>query len=591
MQLKHFKVTKFRNIWDSGWIAVDRITAFVGQNEAGKSNLFEALCQINPIMPGDSYHIDEDWPVDDWGNKDPSAVVCEAKFALDATDLAALHAEAGTAPLRDPGPAGEELMLYAQRSYDGPPRFALQGSRAEDFDAAKVEAWARVQAPKFVYIHDYALTGTQIELHQLAERYRTLDWNDLTNEEQTIKIVLDLAKIDIGDFLTKGQSPAGRTSRSFDKRAASSYLSKQFRDLWTQKKVNFHVEIDGTTLNIFAEDEAIGLPVRLHRRSSGFRWHVSFAWKFTHASKGLYKGCVLLLEEPGIHLHHMGQRDLLDVFQRLSDTNTVLYTTHLSSMLDTAYPERVRIVETEGNHSTTRSGVVSAQRAPMAVIELALGLTGDMAGLLGSRQTLIIEGADEAVIMHKLSGILRGHGRIHLSDKIYLWPAQGALRSPMYAAFALGHRWDSGALLDSDPEGLAAKKRIDELILMEATTQKTSKFRTLLFGPSAGLRRNEAGIEDLFDDEFYLSCVNATFGVSIKEADLPSSGPEMITKRVEAVLLRRYGHDELDRRRVMSEILRRSDGWKKAPDLPRAVADRAEKLFSTINEAYSASSI
>ena len=158
----------------------------------------------------------------------------------------------------------------------------------------------------------------------------------------------------------------------------------------TQKKVRFHIEIDGPTLNIFAEDDAVGMPVRLHRRSSGFRWHVSFAWKFTHASKGLYQGCILLLEEPGIHLHHSVQRDLLEVFERLSESNTILYTTHLASMVDPAFPERVRIVETEENHATVKSGVVSSQRAPMAVVELALGLTGDMSGLLGNRQTLIV---------------------------------------------------------------------------------------------------------------------------------------------------------------------------------------------------------
>lgn len=124
------------------------------------------------------------------------------------------------------------------------------------------------------------------------------------------------------------------------------------------------------------------MPVRLHRRSSGFRWHVSFAWKFTHASKGQYQGCILLLEEPGIHLHYSGQRDLLEVFQRLSGANSILYTTHLASMVDPAFPERVRIVETKGHHSTVKRGVVSSQRAPMAVIELSLGLTGDMSGLL-----------------------------------------------------------------------------------------------------------------------------------------------------------------------------------------------------------------
>jgi energy-coupling factor transporter ATP-binding protein EcfA2 len=370
MQLKFFKVTKYRNIEDSGWIDVNDITAFVGQNEAGKSNLFEALYRINPFAPGEAYNIDEDWPVDDWGNKSASAVVCEAKFGLDELEIADLYKEAA---LPKPKPADtsqdsqevtdhsitaedgnavlklpSELMLNGSRSYTGAPTFVVVSEHAKELDQGKVDAWAKKHAPKFVLIQDYGLSGAQIELNQLAERYKTVPWHQLTNEEQTIKIVLDLAKVNIDEFLAKGATAEGRTVRSFDKRAASSYLSKQFRELWTQKKVNFHIEIDGPTLNIFAEDEALGMPVRLHRRSSGFRWHVSFAWKFTHASQGQYKGCILLLEEPGVHLHYSGQRDLLEVFQRLSRSNTILYTTHLASMVDPAYPERVRIVSYEG---------------------------------------------------------------------------------------------------------------------------------------------------------------------------------------------------------------------------------------------------
>ena len=109
----------------------------------------------------------------------------------------------------------------------------MEGGLAQDFDAAKVDAWAKAHAPKFVLIQDYGLSGTQIELNQLAERLNSSNWHELTNEEQTIKIVLDLAKVNIGEFLAKGATPEGRTVRSFDKRAASSYLSKQFRDLWT----------------------------------------------------------------------------------------------------------------------------------------------------------------------------------------------------------------------------------------------------------------------------------------------------------------------------------------------------------------------
>src|SRR5438105_2671014 len=94
MQLTRFKVTNYRNVMDSGWIDVNNITAFVGQNEAGKSNLFEALYRINPFVPNETYNIDEDWPVDDWGNKNDSAVVCDADFALDEVETKDLYEKA-----------------------------------------------------------------------------------------------------------------------------------------------------------------------------------------------------------------------------------------------------------------------------------------------------------------------------------------------------------------------------------------------------------------------------------------------------------------------------------------------------------------
>lgn len=604
MQLTRFQITNYRNIIDSGWVDVTGITAFVGQNEAGKSNLFEALYRINPYAPGEDYDIDEDWPVDDWGNKDPSVFVCRAEFALTPEEIESLYDDAEhPEPLPEPesarategGLADEKgtpaelpskLTLIASRTYSSGSTFSVEGQLAEDFDAAKVDAWAKAHAPKFVLIQDYGLSGTQIELNQLNDRLKSVQWHQLTNEEQTIKIVLDLAKVNIDEFLAKGATPEGRTVRSFDKRAASSYLSKQFRDLWTQKEVDFDIEIDGTTLNIFAKDRDVGMPVRLHRRSSGFRWHVAFAWKFTHASQGQYKGCILLLEEPGIHLHYSGQRDLLEVLQRLSGSNTVLYTTHLASMVDPAFPERVRIVENTSNHTSVKQGVVSSQRAPMAVIELSLGLTGDMSGLLGTRQTLIVEGGDDALILHKLSGVLRGEGKAHLSDRIYLWPARGAPKTPMYAAFVVGQGWDSGVLLDTDAEGHAAKEKIEELTLQDLAAEQKARFRVLMLGKAAGIKKTDAAIEDLFDDQFYIDCVNAAFGIAIKSEDLPVDGSDMITKRVEKVLVDRYGHKKLDKGRVMAEILRRFDGFEKVSDLPKGTSARAEKLFGAINSAF-----
>jgi energy-coupling factor transporter ATP-binding protein EcfA2 len=599
MNFEGFQVTNYRNIIDSGWINANRITAFVGQNEAGKSNLFEALYTLNPIIPGAEYNFDEDWPVDQWeGRKDAKGkMVCTAQFILSAEEIEELAEAALIIPevkegevAPQPPTLPEIVRVRLYRWYGYSTKFKVFDFPEGALDEEKAAAWAKANVPKFVYIHDYEMSGTQVELDQLKQRLDSVGGNKnrhkLSNEDQTILVVLDLANIDLEEFIQKGSSPEGRTVRSFDKRSASKYLTRQFANLWQQKEVNFDIEIDGPTLNIFAEDAAVGMPVRLHRRSTGFRWYVSFAWKFTHATQGEFKDCVLLLEEPGVHLHFSGQRDLLKVFERLAEHNTILYTTHLASMVELAHPERVRIVETRDGHLAITQGIVSSQREPMAVIERSLGLTGDQSGLLGNRQVLIVEGGDDAIILHKLSGLLGAAGKERLSDRIYMWPAHGASKTPMYAGFAIGQEWDAGVLLDSDAAGHAAKTKIDELYISKLAAEKAKRFRTFMLGKAVGSKKTDFAIEDLFPDDFYLDCVNTAFGLAIKIEDLPVDGSDMITKRVEQILKTRYGMTELDKRRVLGEMWKRFDKWNTSADLPTGTATKAEKLFKAINAAF-----
>ena len=602
MRLDRFKVTNYRNILDSGWINITNVTAFVGQNEAGKSNLFEALYCINPFVDA-QYDSTEDWPMDDWpGQKDSAGKrVCEAYFTLDEDDIASLFECAG--PASEDAAAEVEgavaaekqeldlptaVEVFCTRSYGKTTDFAVLNAEDLGLDKAKAAEWAKTNAPKFVLIHDYEMSGTRVELNELKARWDQVGKENrhlLSNDDQTILIVLDLAQIDLDDFLQKGDTQEGRTIRSFDKRAASSYLTKQFQTLWTQKKVKFDIDIDGPTLNIFAEDEAIGFPIRLHRRSTGFRWYVSFAWKFTHASNGDFQDCILLLEGPGVHLHYSGQRDLLRVFEGLSKTNTILYTTHLASMVDQANPERVRIVESRNNHSAITHGVVSSQAAPMAVIETSLGLTPDLSGMLGNRRVLIVEGGTDALILHKLSGVLTATGKAGLSDQVYLWSAETATKAPMYAAFAIGQRWDAAVLLDSDDAGKTAKKKINGMSLKELSEKDGYEFRVLMLGDAAGIKKTDVAIEDLFPDDFFRECVNSTYGLAITDEDLPVDGSTMISTRVEHVLKQRHGQS-LDKKRVLAKMLKRFDGWSKVSDLPKGTAVASEKLFKAINSAF-----
>lgn len=61
MQLVRFLVTSFRSVEDSGWVETDRVTALIGENESGKTNLLVPLWKLKPAREGE-IHPTEDYP-------------------------------------------------------------------------------------------------------------------------------------------------------------------------------------------------------------------------------------------------------------------------------------------------------------------------------------------------------------------------------------------------------------------------------------------------------------------------------------------------------------------------------------------------
>ena len=87
-------------------------------------------------------------------------------------------------------------------------------------------------------------------------------------------------------------------------------------------------------------------------RSLGFRWYLSFYINFiAQTFEAKANEFVFLLDEPGIHLHPSGQKDLTKVMEDLAIKNQLLFTTHSPFMINREYPQRVRLV-TKGREGT-----------------------------------------------------------------------------------------------------------------------------------------------------------------------------------------------------------------------------------------------
>ncbi len=77
----------------------------------------------------------------------------------------------------------------------------------------------------------------------------------------------------------------------------------------------------------------IGVEVELDQRSEGFRWPASFFVVFRAQAKEKLTNAILLLDEPGLHLHALKQREFRRTLDKLAQDNQIVYTTHSPFMV------------------------------------------------------------------------------------------------------------------------------------------------------------------------------------------------------------------------------------------------------------------
>jgi hypothetical protein len=62
MRILRFRVVGFRSVQDSGWVDVDDVTALIGENESGKTNLLVPLWKLNPASDDGKIDLLDDFP-------------------------------------------------------------------------------------------------------------------------------------------------------------------------------------------------------------------------------------------------------------------------------------------------------------------------------------------------------------------------------------------------------------------------------------------------------------------------------------------------------------------------------------------------
>jgi predicted ATP-dependent endonuclease of OLD family len=665
MLLKAFRIQMYKCIYDSGWIEIAPLTAFIGKNESGKTSLLNGLYRFNPFKP-ENYAIEKEWPRSKRKERDENQVVCSIRFELTPEEIDELSiltgqnvTEATMEVTRNylgklevifppglfpdkhnprdvdeicnsiPGiqepvsdlfreKAQEYIEELRELAYDGhfseivkmfnakvgelrvvatkeaPGSQESKNEEAFIYNYAsqisiisrklseartvqeKAHEFVLKHLPTFIYMSDYQIFSGSADLQKVKH---DKDQDQLSEEEKTLLTIIELAGLSLEDEIAKENS-AHKDQRQYDLDDASIEFTKVIAERWKQRRYEVQFRSDGHLFYTFVKDERDQSLIRLEERSKGFQWFFSFDLMFMNESKGTFRNCILLLDEPGLHLHPDAQRDLVRRMEEYSKSNTLIYTTHLPMMLDLEKPESVRILREEGNGTVVSEDFFRCQPEDKLVLDAALEVSAGNC-FRSSEQNLVLPSIDDYWIISEIVRLMLRSSERCLPDDLYLVPAGNPTEAIHIAAIMMGRKLEVLTILHSDAAGNTAKSKY---IKSWAPRYGMSRANLMTLAECVGAGEREFTIEDLFPSDYYLAKVKQVYKkqlaiVGCEEINLTDGGS--LAKRV-AGALEKF-EIKFDKSLVIKAIRSELSRMPSITELPEITREMSRKLIETVN--------
>ncbi len=338
----------------------------------------------------------------------------------------------------------------------------------------------RKRVPVFVLFGNYFRVRPLIHLQQLATRITNGTLDDERYDYGNV-CLLNLLGFDAKELSEMGASvdPDANDPEAFreklDERqyqlnAAEVSLTREIRSIWKPDEskgevAKLRLRADGQYLKVTVEDD-LGVEVELDQRSEGFQWPVSFFVVFFAEAQRDHKNAVLLLDEPGMSLHALKQREFRKTITRLAEGNQTIYTTHSPFLVGPDELDLVRVVEMVSREEGTKVHTSVTANDPAALLPLQEALGYDLAqSLFTQKQNLVLEGLTDYWYLEAVSQLLRASKDVNLNEKIALVPANTAGKVVYFATILHAQGFKVAALLDSDSAGDQAAQQ-DTLVHM-----------------------------------------------------------------------------------------------------------------------------
>ena len=292
----------------------------------------------------------------------------------------------------------------------------------------------------------------------------------LIRDIEKSQAVRDFEKVFDVDFSNIFSSKYNHQKRSLVIGNIGENASETLNQFWSQKisekeksykyKVDFSDNDNNlalSKLNFYVCDSS-GRPLKMSQRSDGFKWFAGFTLRLrAHAAEFESKKIILLLDEPGLGLHEIGQSDVRKVIDELCYKRgiQVIMSTHLPIILgsDKVKFEQLLLASknSKGNSSFKRINQAvstSSFHDALSPVRSAIGLV-TIPRFSKDEKVIIVEGISDYYFIKPF-----------LNKDIKIIPAFGADKIPNIFSILFGWGVFPKAVFDGDKKGKSIYKKM-----------------------------------------------------------------------------------------------------------------------------------
>ncbi len=380
-------------------------------------------------------------------------------------------------------------------------RALAESIRDDQRDMLDSMEWVVDRIPLLVYLNDVPDVEGH---HNLADYLYRREQGRPSESDLNFERLAKVAGFD--PMALASQDEEDRQCRQQLVHRAGATLTRKLRSVWSDRPIKIRFNLDGDHFDTLVSDPTsiYDMEVNLNERSRGFQWFFSlYVLLAANPAEDISDNMILLLDEPGLHLHALGQRDLLEHLD-VGLEQQVIYVTHSPFMIPVEDLSHVRTVNYNSEDGTTCSHRPKGDARTLYPIQVAMAYAADD-GLFGDQALVLVAELSDYLYLGAMCGFFASSGRRVMLDDTEIVP-MGGLDRAVYMLSSFGDETDGIVLLvnDWDPRWTRLKELAGDAEPIMEISSVFPKLRPS--SPEGG-----AGLDDLLDPDVYHDLVSTVY--------------------------------------------------------------------------------